>query len=104
MRAVLSGTMIAFRYVQLKDNKVGQLDLLQTGDKRYPSKVVPIYITNSAYSRLILENLEKYRDPFITLLIWINDTGRETVYEVIEIMDLRAEELLPNERSDIDGD
>ena len=97
MRAIISGVMTAFRYQQIKDNKVGQLDLLQAGDNRFASKVVSLYIVNGAYTRLALETLEKYRDPLITLLVWIDDSGRETTIEVLEILNLTAEELLPDD-------
>lgn len=95
MRAVFTGTIAAFRYVTLKDNnRVGQIDLLQSGDKRFPTKCIQLFIANSAYCRLILEHLETYREPLISLLVWIKE-GRELEIEVTEILSLTAEEVHP---------
>lgn len=103
MRAILFGSIAAFRYVPLKDNnRVGQIDLIQSGDKRYPTKIVPIYIASSPYCRLILEHLEAYREPLITLLVWIKE-GKEIEIEVVEMLSLTAEEVHPvNGRNDFD--
>jgi hypothetical protein len=97
MRVILAGVILSFRYVTIgKDaQKVGQVDVLQAGDKRFPAKVVPVYIPSSAYCRLILEQLNTYREPYITLLIQIIE-GRELQLEVLEVLQIQAEELLPD--------
>lgn len=106
MRALLYGQVGAFRLVDIKGaSKVGQIDLIQSGDKRHTTKVVPIYIPNSAYCRLILEHMQLHRESLISLMVWITH-AKEVEIEVIEMLALEAaqEVVVSGGNTDADRD
>ncbi|SFF49434.1 hypothetical protein SAMN04487969_15517 [Paenibacillus algorifonticola] len=99
MRVILTGVVSAFRLVDMPkgSSKVGQIDIVQAGDKRYATKVVSVYIPNGAYCRLIAEHLQEHVDPIISLLCWLKE-GKELEIEVVEMLTL-TEGVLPSGRN-----
>lgn len=91
MKVILSGMVASFRTVDIKGAKVGQADILQSGDERYPAKVISVYVPNSAACRVIMEMLGKYKLPIVSLLIYLRE-GRELELELMEIMAITAGE------------
>lgn len=87
MRAIITGSVKAFRYVDLKGSaKSGQIDLLQAGDEKHPTKIIQIYIPSGAYCRLILQELET-GSPIVSFLSWLT-FGKETEIEVMELLSI----------------
>lgn len=87
MRVILTGVIKAFRYVDLKAGKTGQIDLLQSGNDRQPTKVIQLYIPSVAYCRLILNEMQDGAEPMVSFLAWLNFT-KEIEIDVQEILSI----------------
>lgn len=94
MRAVIAGAVIGFRLVDGKGGKVGQVDLLQAATDRQAAKVIPIYIPGRDHCRAILETMQTYRDPILSLLATITATRDGLAIDVQEILSITPQEAM----------
>jgi hypothetical protein len=89
MRVALTGTVAAFRTVEFNKVKVGQVDLVQHGDHRHPSKVISIHVASQQYCRSILEAMQADKSPMLSLICWLEWTRQDieiTLLELVAVM------------------
>ncbi|MFC5452779.1 hypothetical protein [Paenibacillus aestuarii] len=61
MKATIVGTLVAFRYDHMKTSKIGQADLLQHGDHKFPTTVSVLDVGNGSVSQ------PGYFNPIVSL-------------------------------------
>lgn len=88
MKIAISGIITAFRLVEIKGVKVGQFDLMQHGDHRYPSRVQSINVIAEDFTRKVMGALEKGSHPYIAIFCYLDTSGREVQYELLDILHL----------------
>lgn len=87
MRAVITGTAVAYRQVDIKGSKLGQFDLIQFGSDRHPTKIVSVFVPSSAYIRLLLSNMMNGMQPIVSFMVWLT-VGKELDIEVMELLSI----------------
>jgi hypothetical protein len=95
MRIGFVGTVTVFRFIDIKGLKVGQIDVVQYGDNKYPTKIHTINVLDQSYCKLLIEVLETTPLPLIRAICWLEISKYDLQLELIQLVSVN-ESLLPN--------
>lgn len=96
MKVVLCGTVIALRHIETKTGFSVEVDLLQYGNKRFPSKVISVKAIPSTIG-LLLDHQREFETAYVTLNCWIHDHSKGYDVHLVEIFEVS--ESMPDDDS-----
>ncbi|MDO3682094.1 hypothetical protein [Paenibacillus ehimensis] len=81
--------MTVFRMLESNGVKIGQIDVIQYGDHRFPTETFTINVPDSTYCRILLEQLEVNPLPLIRCILWLEVAAKgELKVNLIQLVEV----------------
>ena len=88
MKVAVTGLVTAFRWSDIKGQRVGQVDILQHGDHKYPSKVQAIFVLSPEYCRMFVEKLAAFGSPLCVLECYVDLVNKDVNFELLRVLSI----------------
>lgn len=97
MKVAFVGTITCYRQIDVKGVPAGQIDVLQVGDHKRPTKTVTINVYDQSYCRIILETLQEVKLPIMRAIMWIVADKSEILCDLLQLVSINESLLLEGE-------
>lgn len=86
MKVGFVGTVTVFRQLSANGVNFGQIDVIQYGCNKYPTETFIINVNDSAYCRILLEQLSLTPTPLIRAILWLEVVKGEMKISLLELL------------------
>lgn len=92
MRVLISGDLVAVRFVSTKDGVISYFDVLQHATKDFATEVVKVLCTNIKVAKTMQSKLADLVDVKTILLCNLVVAPKELIVNFVELIDLEGDE------------
>lgn len=92
MRVIISGDLVAVRFVQTKDAVVSYFDVLQHATKLFPTEVVHVLCPDIKVAKSLQSKVETLVAVKAIFMCNLVQATKELIINYVELIDLEGEE------------